>query len=782
MSFRIAARTILHLGAELISSDGIALYELIKNAYDAGSPTVDIHVVVALSRSAQWETLKSIAGSREQGDGAGSQAHRLSSLRKLCLENIEDAAPNAEKVRKALSSARTLEALEDAVLEANRIRIVDQGRGMSLTTLNDAFLTIGTRWKQSSSDADESSASRAILGEKGIGRLSTMRLGRRMRVRTATKMDRCWNELEIDWSLFDHTSDALVEDIPLAPRAMGEKTPPDASGTRIVMRALRRDWSREHVEEIVARDFARLNDPFASTVRFPVIVRYNNDLLPIPQMDRWILKHYHGRCSGEFRALSGDRFVFSGKMETSGKIDNFSYSEVELLSVAKVASLAVLRNLGPFTVKFYWFNRKKLVALEGAGTLEYLKKVLEQWSGGLMLFRDGFRVLPYGSDDDDWLGLDKKAFSAGGYKLNRHQVVGRVVITRRANPHLMDQANREGLIDNEEKRALTQILKALIDGNFRPFLNKVAKAAAPAREPSSEAIIKQRLLLEERRLEDNLTLLIKRVPALSEQTKTLAEMRQGIGNLKAVMNQVQQLAQQYEQGRTELLNLAGVGLTVEILAHELGRATATALDTIAHLPTAELSATIEKSLGGLSAQLKTLQKRLKVLDPLSTSGRNRKEKTDIHRLLSDIMESHVEHFAREGVISTFEVLPDASAQMKVTVVRGMIVQVLENIISNALYWLRQQKLLIPEFRPKITLVLDTDSREVRFTDNGPGVAEHDKEKIFEAFWTKKPADEGKGLGLFISHEIAKYHGAELRLELDREGVLRTFILDLGGVK
>ena len=48
MSFRVAARTLLHLGAELISSDGVAFYELIKNGLDAGSRTVRIDVVITL--------------------------------------------------------------------------------------------------------------------------------------------------------------------------------------------------------------------------------------------------------------------------------------------------------------------------------------------------------------------------------------------------------------------------------------------------------------------------------------------------------------------------------------------------------------------------------------------------------------------------------------------------------------------------------------------------------------------------------------------------------------
>jgi signal transduction histidine kinase len=789
MSFRIAARTILHLGAELISSDGIALYELIKNAYDARSPNAHVNVVMALSRRAQRDSLNSIAESRAQRENAAGQRQRLSSLRELCLANIKDAAPSAEKLREALQSVKTLEDLEDAVLEANWISVADKGKGMSLATLDEAFLTIGTRSKrrlkdpkQRVDDTDAPDDGLAILGEKGIGRLSAMRLGNRLRVLTAEKTDSRWNELEIDWSLFDHTSDALVEDIHLAVRVNGKKTPSEASGTQILIRALRRDWSREHLEEIARRDFSRLNDPFVSTVRFPIVVKHNDQLVPISRLESWILKHAHGRCSGQFRRLTDGRLIFSGTMEASGKIDSFSYSEVELLSAASVSSLEVLQALGPFSVDFYWFNRRLLTALEGVGDLATVRARLAQWTGGLMMFRDGFRVPPYGGPDDDWLNLDRKALARGGYKLNRAQIVGRVAITQRDNPHLMDQANREGLIDNEEKRALQELLAHLIQQTFWSFMVRLEKAAETAREPASEAIIGRRLQSEEARLKSNLALLVDRVPALRQQKETLSEIRQGVDNLKAVMDQVRRLAHDYEQGRTQLLNLAGVGLTVEILAHELNRATDTALETLAHLPTNELSGATEKSLNGLSAQLRTLQKRLKVLDPLSTSGRNRREKVDIRQLLSDVMESHAEHFSREGITAAFKVFPAASSRLVVTVVRGMIVQILENLISNSLYWLRQQKRLTPEFRPKIELVLDTDDRTISFADNGPGIAEHDKEKVFEAFWTKKPAGDGKGLGLFISREIAKYHGAELCLEPDDEDVLRTFVLDLGNVK
>ena len=52
MSFKISARTILHLGSELISSDAIAFYELIKNAFDAQSKRVKIRAIIRIPHDA----------------------------------------------------------------------------------------------------------------------------------------------------------------------------------------------------------------------------------------------------------------------------------------------------------------------------------------------------------------------------------------------------------------------------------------------------------------------------------------------------------------------------------------------------------------------------------------------------------------------------------------------------------------------------------------------------------------------------------------------------------
>ena len=68
--------------------------------------------------------------------------------------------------------------------------------------------------------------------------------------------------------------------------------------------------------------------------------------------------------------------------------------------------------------------------------------------------------------------------------------------------------------------------------------------------------------------------------------------------------------------------------------------------------------------------------------------------------------------------------------------------------------------------------------ELRVTDNGAGMAEGVRQKIFQPFFTTKPAGEGTGLGLSLAHDIiTKGHGGSLVVE-SQEGVGSTFFIGL----
>jgi len=92
-----------------------------------------------------------------------------------------------------------------------------------------------------------------------------------------------------------------------------------------------------------------------------------------------------------------------------------------------------------------------------------------------MLYRFGFRILPYGNPDDDWLELDRNAFGQSGFKLNRQQVLGRICVS---SPHtvLSEQTNREGLVRSEAADALRIIMMWLLHTEMRGLINEADKA------------------------------------------------------------------------------------------------------------------------------------------------------------------------------------------------------------------------------------------------------------------------------------------------------------------
>ena len=163
MSFRFAARTMLELGKELISSDEVALYELIKNGIDAGSPRVEIAVRVLLPYRAYAAALENL------DDGVPPRRVSADLRAALLLGAPPDWISSIMATLEASEGRpqRFRAALKAAYRRHNWIEIRDKGEGMSLDTLSDVYLTVGTRSRRRMNVAGAT-----FLGDKGVGRLS----------------------------------------------------------------------------------------------------------------------------------------------------------------------------------------------------------------------------------------------------------------------------------------------------------------------------------------------------------------------------------------------------------------------------------------------------------------------------------------------------------------------------------------------------------------------------------------------------------------------------------
>ncbi|MDQ0333049.1 signal transduction histidine kinase [Mesorhizobium sp. YL-MeA3-2017] len=759
--FKISARTVLELGAELISSDIIAFYELIKNAIDARSRKgVELAFGIALRRNSYLK----IRARAIQATNAV-----LSELQ-TDLENLLD--PTSGNARAAFDRALASQSIEDFIANlddgyarANTIIVADTGDGMSMGDLTRYYLTIGTPSRKHKVDSSIASGHTITpyLGEKGIGRLSAMRLGERLRVETAKSGDRTINVLDIDWRAFADL-DAMIEDVKFEPEPGGPKPDTEWSGTRLTIGDLREDWTEARLERLAKYDFARLTDPFLDPKKRPrIVLSWNGTRIPIDFMDKTLLDAAHASFTGRYEIKDGRPELFVRMDATNLGYTHPRESDVVTLTEPDLEGLlsgtsgeipsSALVSVGPFNFEGYWYNRRHFTAIDGIGNRNEVRDLQKNWSG-ILLFRDGFRVFPYGDEEDDWLGLDRRALGRTGYILNKNQFVGHVQITRAGNPHLLDQTNREGLRVNPEQTAFVQILGHVVKDLLWGFFKDVDRRHK--RTPIELGDMKSQIEQLKSRASGAIARVRRLVP--KEEQEVVDDLQHALVEFQDLTARAQKRIEEVEADGKQMIQMAGVGLMVEVVAHELARATEGALQALEALKGRDLPSEIRARLETLRSEMKSVSKRLRVLDQLSVSGRQRSEVFDLAELFDDIQEGHVAQFKRHNVVLKIK---KPKSPVRVRLVKGMVIQIIENLLSNSLYWIQMRQNREPRIVPTITVTIESDPPTITFEDNGSGIAHDHIDKIFRPFWSLKEKSKRRGLGLYIAKENAEHLGGTL---------------------
>ena len=341
---------------------------------------------------------------------------------------------------------------------------------------------------------------------------------------------------------------------------------------------------------------------------------------------------------------------------------------------------------------------------------------------------------------------------------------------------LGEQTNREGLVQSDAADALRTLLFWIVHTEMRGLINEADKIEKINRRVAEEAAfefrhtqvvvqeavseLKEALDVSQRRLADSL---LSGVDLLADQCASIVKRVD-----KAVSEAVSE--------REKFVQLAGIGLMTEFIFHELNRAVEHTLGLI----TSARGSHREAALQSLEAQLQTLQKRISAFDELAGERRHSKSTFDLKAAVQLVLDNHFNEFERHRIIVEFDAPREP---YRVKAVRGMVIQILENLVVNATYWLKEQVRYEPGFQPRIWVRLDPQDKAVTVEDNGPGVAIERGEHIFQPFVSSKPADQGRGLGLFISRDMADHHGWKLFLdpetERQRPGRSNMFVLDMG---
>lgn len=779
--FQVTARTVLELGSELISSDIIAFYELIKNGIDAGSGNgVEIRFNIVLGHR-DFVSLKAMLG---------DTLTPLSLIKQRAQKELKPDAyelfePASSKITSASSKQELLTALEH-IYSMNSVLVRDTGTGMSLDDLSDKFLVIGTasRKKDVEASVEQKKPSAAYLGEKGLGRLSAMRLGGKLDVKTTQKTDSYYNELSIDWSDFEDV-DAMIDDIPITPKAGNKKESKDETGTELTISALNSDWTSLRLKEMATQEFTLLFDPMANVRnRKRVALFWNEERVPIPNLQKKFLDLAHASVKGKFENLkTGCQLTLEIRVRNLG-YDHPVHDEVLKFGETDLYGLLIgldtgfsgvaLSSLGDFSFEAHWFNRRIIKAANGMDR-EQILKLHRQWTG-VRIYRDGYRVYPYGQERDDWLGLDRQALMAKGYLLNKIQLVGQVNISRVTNPQLIDQTNREGLRETPEQRIMLDLVRQSIQLQLRGAMKRVdglykQKRVKPVAAKTEIARLENRA---------KVAIMALRSSTSGSDKETISELQQTLLELTELARILRERNAEVENDARQMQDMAGIGLLVEMVAHELARTSENALDNINRLKANSSPEEVAKSLDSLAASMKSIQKRLRILDPLSVSGRQAPEKFSLTEILQDTVQAHKNQFDRHNIELDYE--PSADPMFLKTV-KGYVVQVVENLISNSVYWLKLEAEKSPLFQPKVSIFVSDAPFTITYSDNGPGISSEHLHHVFEMYFSLKETRKRRGLGLYIARQCAISAGGSLELDdsvANQLGRLNQFIYTIAG--
>ena len=165
----------------------------------------------------------------------------------------------------------------------------------------------------------------------------------------------------------------------------------------------------------------------------------------------------------------------------------------------------------------------------------------------------------------------------------------------------------------------------------------------------------------------------------------------------------------------------------------------------------------------------------------SRASSGTKEPTDINALCDEYLRLayHGLRAKDKSFNAKFETNFDSTLG-KINVIPQDIGRVILNLINNAFYAVTEKrKTNLDGYEPIVLISTKKlgDKVEIKVKDNGNGIPEYIKEKIFQPFFTTKPTGQGTGLGLSLSYDIVKAHSGELKV-ITREGEGAEFIMEL----
>ena len=220
------------------------------------------------------------------------------------------------------------------------------------------------------------------------------------------------------------------------------------TGTILVLDCLRDEWKQKDLEK-VTKELKLLVSPIKEQKNnFIIYVDAPEFDIHEMKLTNNILKTRYATVTARFDSKKN---IFSAAYEDR---EDGKHSIEEVLDKKYIC--------GDFDIELYYFLRDASLKHEGLKVTE-VKDILDAFCG-VKIYRDGFRVRPYGEEGNDWLLLDhKKIKDTHSYRVGNNQVIGVVNINSDDNPLLIDSTNREAIIESEAFEQLRDIVLKCIN-------------------------------------------------------------------------------------------------------------------------------------------------------------------------------------------------------------------------------------------------------------------------------------------------------------------------------
>lgn len=611
--------------------------------------------------------------------------------------------------------------------ELSKVTITDDGIGMDLNTVENAWLVIGTDNKKK--QLEHPSTGRLPLGEKGIGRLGVHKLGRKIRVQTHKNGH---NEvlIDIDWTKLANAQS--IDDFPIQITEHVLSSLPMPHGTKITISDLKGEWNRRKLRNVY-RDLASLNSPFNErTDSFVVKVKSNTNVfegLP-PIADILKVAMYRGHCIIEGNEVKDFCYQFTpwdslsniqGKEIRSLSDEDRYLKRRKDIATSRTRNKVILEDfdlsdykIGKIVLDFYIFEKDTAVFsfmnMERTILNNYLRE-----NSGVRVYRDGVRIYNYGEKDSDWLSLDFNRLKRAGDNISNNIIIGSVGISRRDSADLKEKTNREGFIENEAYFAFVDAVTYALD------------------------LITRYRNTDKRRL-INIYKKDKRViePVLSDLSSAVEIVKDKVSDEKAredILHYLNRVNDQYIEVRDILIRSANAGLNLGGVIHDMEKQVDALISCIENNnfeSVKNIALNLEHIISGYTVFLK------------KTSIKT----TNVSTIVSAVIDNNKFRFADHRIkIYSNRKKVDFEAKLSQTESIGA----LTNLIDNSIYWVSQSRQDDRKIYVYITDEID-NYISIIVCDNGCGF-KIPPEQALRPFITGKPLNTGMGLGLHIAHEV-----------------------------